>query len=339
MECKKQYAPLRLLTAGALLDHLPPGWPGCMPIEEEHARRLTGWRGEQNLAYYLDLLTEDFRIFYGLRENAMNHFFQMDVLLIKENFALILEVKNYAGTLVFESATGQMIRLLNGRRDGFPNPIVQVHRQRDMMHVWLHARRLPQIPIEPLVIISSSSTIIENPSNSREVRDKVIHAEQVPFKLAMLMEKYKHSPTLSHLNQIERQLLEGHTDPPLNILEKYQILPDNLLRGVRCPHCHLFGMRRVYATWVCPRCGTASRTAHEQMILDYFLLCGETMTNKEGRWWLGTENRQLIHRLTQKMNINIAGSGRGAGQYYVRPSHEYFHQYDQMQRSMNRRIR
>lgn len=249
---------LRLLAVEALLAHLPPGNNNRAPIEDEHAKILAGWRGEQNLAYYLDTLPlKNHRIFYDLREHVLNRTFQMNAFLMTETFALIMEVKNFSGILQFEPGGRQLWRFIGERREGFSNPLIQMHRHCDMLSAWLTAHHLPKIPIESLVVISSSSTIIDNPSHLQEVSKKVIHAEQIRIKIDQLSTQYAHRPSiLNTASVVEHLLLEEHTDPPFDILNKFNICPADLRRGVRCPHCHLFGMKRVYLPGHAPAAGT-----------------------------------------------------------------------------------
>ncbi|WP_100486829.1 nuclease-related domain-containing protein [Sporolactobacillus pectinivorans] len=257
MNVKEQFIPLRMLAARALLDHMPHGITARAPIEDEFARLQSGWRGEQNLAYHLETVTDpDTRIFYNLRQTALNHIFQMDTLLLNDTFALIMEVKNYSGTLLFESSCRQMIRTIGNRREGFSNPLIQVSRHRDMLTAWLADHWLSPIPIEPLVVITNTSTIIDSPGNLREVIGKVIHAEQSISKIDQIKARYQHSPSIGRtVPQIEQFLLQEHTDPPLDLLKKYNVDPADLQHGVRCPNCYLFAMGRAYANWICRRYG------------------------------------------------------------------------------------
>lgn len=63
------------------------------------------------------------------------------------------------------------------------------------------------------------------------------------------------------------------------------------------------------------------------MILDYFLLIGSKITNKQCRQWLDVEDRRLVRRLLKNMGLSLAGCGTGSGLYYERPSHEYFDKF------------
>jgi hypothetical protein len=329
--------PLPLPAAEALLTRLPGRTANQAPIERDLAKVRTGWHGEQNVAFFLDGLSDpSLHIFYDLRETVFGQTFQMDVLLLTETFALIMEVKNYSGSLQFEPGNRQMLRIVGDRHEGFPNPLLQVGRQRELLAAWLRARDLPELPIESLVVIAYSTTIIDNPGGSREVSDKVIHAEQIREKLNQLQKKYARYPRCAGIERIGRRLLAEHRPPPLHLLEKYAVDPAALRRGVRCPHCRRFVMERIYAAWQCPHCGCRSRTAHIPMILDYFLLCGPTITNRQCREWLRIKDRYLAKHILQKMDLKRGGTGTGAGIYYQAPSHRWIDHYYRQTKAVTR---
>lgn len=325
MISKKLIPPLRLFADQALLDHLPIDHPARRKIEDDLINHWSGFIGEQNLAYFLELMNlgKNSRIFYGLHPEG----FQMDTLILTPTLLSILECKNYSGTISFASENGQLIRRIGDRCEGFPNPLLQVGRHREMLKRWFADHGLPSMPIEADVVISSPSTIIENPTRSRHVQNHVFHAEQAPLKLQAMVEKHSLGQDYSLLLQkIEEQLLQAHTDRFENVLRKFSIQPSELLRGVQCPNCRRFIMQRIYAGWYCPHCNHRSSTAHESMILDYFLLIGQTMTNTQCRAFLKIESSMTMSNLLRKMNLEKAGSGSGRGIYYKAPPLEHFNQ-------------
>ncbi|RYM05505.1 NERD domain-containing protein [Sporolactobacillus sp. THM7-7] len=336
---KSQWIPLQLLADQALLVHLPGRHANRAAIEDDLARRRAGWRGEQALSYYLSFLRpERYRIFYDLRLTIQAHAFQIDALLLSPSLAAIIEVKNFTGTVYFESLFDQMIRVAGDRQETFPNPIVQVKRQRDMLNKWLSAHRLPELPIECLVTIANVSTMIKSASNS--AGEWVCHAEHLESRLKKYEQRnHKRILGLSALQQLETALLENHTDPQPDVLKKFAVSSTDLIRGVRCPNCGTFEVERAYGTWVCKSCSKKSKDAHVPMILDYFLLKGSTMTNKQCREFLKISDHQLVTRLLRKTPIKIGGSGRGIGQYYMAPPHEYFdQQYQRFRQNRQKRI-
>lgn len=327
MIVKPQYIPLRLLAVEALLNHLPPDTFGRAAIEDELARRQTGWRGEQELSFQLAGFRDtSTRILYDLHLSVRQETCQMDGVLLTQGFASIIEAKNYSGTLHF-LPDGQMIRSIGNRNEGFPNPVLQVQRHSRMLKNWMAAGQYPTLAINPQVAIANPATMIENPANLRSVRDYVTHAEQIPSRINQFIKKHPENLSPQLLSQIEQQLLKANSEPSLDVLSGFKIRAEDLQHGIRCNHCHRYSMQRAYGTWKCSYCGGTSRTAHEQMILDYFLLLGPTMTNRQCREFLNVEDRKLVRNLLLKMNISPVGSGQGRGLYYERPSQKFYHEF------------
>ncbi|MBM7659167.1 hypothetical protein JOC27_002672 [Sporolactobacillus spathodeae] len=327
MIVKPQYVPFRLLADQALLDHLPRGIPEHATIEDDLARAQAGWRGEQELAFRLSMFPdESVRIFYDLGLSTLHNTFQIDAFLLTQRFAACLEAKNYSGTLTF-LPDGQLIRTLGNRREGLRNPLIQVQRHVSLLTHWIAARQFPKLAVKPRVAIANNATMIENPSHLQNVATCVTHAEQIPSHISRLIQELPQQLTSEKLLQIEQQLLAAHADSVPNVFAQFKIDPQTVRRGVRCPRCKGYTMKRAFATWHCVQCGATDRTAHIPMILDYFLLFGPTMTNEQCRWFLKVEDRKLIRNLLIKMNFNPVGKGTGQGLYYERPAHKIYHDY------------
>lgn len=335
MIVKPLFAPWRLLAEQSLLWHLPRDIPGVAAIEKDLARLEAGWHGEQELDFYLRSFPDErVRIFYDLRLSIEEQKFQIDTLLLTPNFLAILEAKNYSGTLSF-LPDGQLVRIISGRREGFPNPLTQLSRQKYLLKKWLVNHQISVPAIESQVVIANPAAIIDNLSGMPSVNDFVTHAEQIPARIQCWFKKYPDKINEAALNVLEKQLLAEQIEDVPDVLEKFKIKTANLQRGVCCDHCRNYSMQRIYGQWACPFCGIRSQTAHEPMLLDYFLLFGRNMTNRQCRELLMVENRYLIPRLMKKMNIPIAGSGAGAGLYYKRPAHEIYETYYYQRRKNN----
>ncbi|MCO7175843.1 nuclease-related domain-containing protein [Sporolactobacillus kofuensis] len=324
MISKKLYLSWQVLADQVLLEHLANDHPARAQIEHDLANYQAGFRGEQNLAYFLDTFHQDDRIFYSLQLEDC----QMDTLLLTPTFIALLEVKNFAGAVRFDPDGKQFMRRSADQYIGSSNPLLQVRRHRALLRKWLADHGLPQLPIEADVVIAFPTTIIENQGKLRHVQEHVFHAEQAPAKLEKYAEKYKHTRSYPEfIPQIERMLLKEHIDKPISLLEKFNIHPSELRRGVRCDQCRSFDMQRISANWFCPQCGHKSKTAHIPMILHYFLLFGNTMTNKQCREFLKFDKTKTVTDLLNKMKLQRGGSGTGKGLYYLSPPHETFDRY------------
>lgn len=126
MIVKRRKAPIRIKINDAILRRLPETHNKRTDVMQDSLRFGAGHKGEVTLDYYTSLLHEDaFHIFQGLRLKTGETHFQMDSLLLSHSFAIIIESKNMAGTLTFNSHFNQMDRSLNDKTDTFDDPLLQ----------------------------------------------------------------------------------------------------------------------------------------------------------------------------------------------------------------------
>ncbi|MBU8771105.1 nuclease-related domain-containing protein [Cytobacillus oceanisediminis] len=138
MIIKNRLIPIRIRQNEALIRRIPAAHPQRSTIEGDLAKRRVGYRGEQSLDYYLSHLPDkEFTILHDLRLFNGSTYFQIDTLILSPYFALIIEVKNILGTLLFDETFNQFIRTRNEKEEGFPNPLIQAKRQKTQLKTWL----------------------------------------------------------------------------------------------------------------------------------------------------------------------------------------------------------
>ncbi|WKB35562.1 nuclease-related domain-containing protein [Terrilactibacillus sp. S3-3] len=181
---KELTIPPRIYMDMALLRRLSNGHPKRGEVSKDLARRRAGYRGEQNLYYHLSFLPQDdSQIFYDLGVSVNNRSCQIDTFLLYPSFCLILETKNLSGTLHVDPVFNQFIRSIDDKEEGFPNPILQVQRQKTLLNGWLCQHEMPVIPIEYLVVISNPSTLLKLVCETDPVPQTMLHAEQIVSKI------------------------------------------------------------------------------------------------------------------------------------------------------------
>jgi len=316
--------PIRVLQDYALLERLPKHHPKRAIVETDYARQLAGYRGEKNLRYFLSFLPDyEYQIFFDLRLNIQNVDFQIDCFILSPRFSLIIESKNIAGTLIFDSRSEQCIRTYNGKEEGFPNPILQVARHRLLLQRWLKQYKFPSLPIEHFVAIAFPTTIIQSAYDDHSIYDKVIQAEGVINKIEKIKLRYK-TEYLStrQINSLCKTLLDNHSPPETHILKKFELHEEDLIKGVLCPKCPTTIMNRKHGTWFCPRCKLHSKTAHEQALLEYFLLYDSNITNKQFRDFTLLSNRCAAAYLLSTSTLRKSQGGNNV--FYHPPSFNWF---------------
>jgi hypothetical protein len=319
MIMKELQVPVNVLQRMALLRMLPHYHVVRPEVVSDLKRFLKGYYGERDCCYYLSLLPEDkYFIFHGLRLKD-KHEFQMDLLILSRSFILIAEVKNISGKLKFKKGSEQVIQEYNQEETGLPNPISQVKRQRFQFLNWLNQRKVRTVPVEHLVIISKTSTIIETTPDNMQIFQHLIFAERLLDKIQELEKKYP-DPRLNqkNINSLSDTLLKEHLHTIPDILKTYKLQKSELIPGVQCQCCKKCKMKYVSAKWMCPNCKLTSKTAHLQPIDDYFYIIDATITRKQFRNYLQIESDINARNLLLTLNLPSIGTKRGT-KYYQLP--------------------
>lgn len=307
---KQRQIPLKIKKLEALLRRLPSAHPQRKKIEEELAKSLAGFYGEQSLDYHLAFLPDKkYLILHDLRipENE-NRYFQIDTLVLCERFFLILEVKNISGTLFFDQSFHQLIRKINDKEDGFPDPVLQVRRQQLQLELWLSKHRFPSMPIVSLIIISNPSTIIKTAPQQGQILQEVIHAAALPSKIKTFDSFYqKEIMNSKELRKLSNLLIKQHAPSNPNFLQQFQIHKTEILTGVHCPACFLLPIARKRGSWFCLHCTISYKDAHIPSLNDYALLLGATITNRELRNFLQLPSVSIATKLLDSLQLRHSG--------------------------------
>jgi hypothetical protein len=250
MIVKEREKPILLEQLEALLRRLHHDHQKRRQVLEDYNKKLSGYKGELAINYPLTFLREDqYFVLHDVRLFDGFHFFQMDTLIVSKRFFLIIEVKNIAGTLTFDSESHQLVRTTEGKEEAFPNPVNQVLRHRMQLKNWLENNDFLSIPIETLVVIANERSIIKS-ANQHTFPKQVIPAYMIPNKIFELEKKYSNEK-IDELDMIIGALLEDHVPLTPNPLKKYQIQPSSdLIKGVQCPSCLKFPMNRIHGKWL-----------------------------------------------------------------------------------------
>lgn len=312
MIVKKRKIPLRVEQNEALLRRLPKHHFKRKDIEEDLARRIAGFRGEESLDYYLRFLPRDkFLVLHDTRLSTGYSFFQIDTLILSKNVFIPIEVKNIAGTLTFDERFNQFIRTLDGKEERFANPLAQVSRQQNQLKNWLISRKLisPNFPLVYLVTNSNQQSIIKTTEDSRHIAEKVIHVEYIVDKIIEIEMKYSGtSHDKKSLKHIGKRIADAHEPLKQTILEQYQLKETDILRGVQCTKCLSFEVEKKRINWKCTSCGHSSRDLGKQAVKDYLLVVEPTISNGKCREFLGISSIKNSYRLLKSMELSESGS-------------------------------
>ncbi|MGD6817816.1 nuclease-related domain-containing protein [Metabacillus sp. 84] len=313
MIAKPRKTPLYILKLQALLRRLPPNHPKFPQVAEDLAKRMAGFKGELAADYQLTLFgRKDWVMLADLRLPHGSTHFQLDTVLLTPAFALILEVKNIAGTLYFDPEFNQLIRKKDGLETAFPDPILQSHRLEFQFAEWLERNRFPALPIHSLIVVSSHRSMIEAPpAHIKSLSRKIVRAEKLPFELKQLETQHKKVYlTEKEVKKLARSLNKSHMEADTRITDKFSIPQTDLITGVFCPNCSCH-LQRYKGGWLCGSCREKNNLAHVEALKDYRLLIGSTITNKEIRGFLNLESTSAASKLLHSLNLKSSGQKKG----------------------------
>ncbi|WP_180968136.1 nuclease-related domain-containing protein [Cytobacillus massiliigabonensis] len=297
---KERKRPIILKKLEALDRRVPIHHTKKQIVTRELAKVEAGFRGEQALNYHLTFLPKkNYFILHDLRlRDKEKGFFQIDTVILTPKFHLVLEVKNIAGTLFFDQEFHQLIRTLPNESHTFPDPLLQIRRQKQQFQSWLAQNKFSDVPVISYVIISSpSSTIQTIPRHSHLLRN-VIHSATLPLKVEELEKRYEHILyTTQEMNALSRKLIKMHIPYNPDILSLFQVCREDIIKGVYCENCLSYLIERVWGSWRCLNCKLISNKAHISALEDYFLLFGPNITNAELRSFLKIESESIAREI------------------------------------------
>jgi len=303
--------PIKLRQAEALLNRIPKYHQKCSGIQSEIARRKAGYRGELNLDYHLSFLpsSNKYTIIKDIRMEEQK-VFQIDTLLLSPNFSLIIDAKNFAGTLHIDPYTNQLIQKKGQNEDGFSNPILQTIRQQKLFKDWLQKVKFDAFPVEYLVAFHEGTSIFKTDLMDKRLFNRIIYAENILRKLEQFERNHQTVKMDEKKIRKLKKLILHHNKPAIShILEQYDISMLELITGVQCPTCQTFGMKRVSGSWKCGNCHTTSKNAHVKAI-EEFLLLNHSITNQQCRYFLHLSSSDTAYRLLEKLHLPYFGENK-----------------------------
>jgi hypothetical protein len=305
---KERSMPMQLQQLEALLRRLPESHPKRKNVQADYVKRMAGYRGEQSVDYQLSLLPQqNYMIMHDLRLFDGSHYFQLDTLILTTKFILFLEVKNIAGTLFFDSEFNQLVRTIDNKTEGLPNPVLQIYRQQVQLDKVIQT----SLPIESLIIISNPHTIIKTSSSDNPISKKIIHSANLIQRINELDHIYKlHMLKMTELYKLKQKIMSSYRPAKSNMLKYYQLSTEDLQKGVQCPKCSIFPMVKMRRTWKCTQCYATSPDAHIQAMRDCALLVNTSVANRDIKEFLQLHSSDTTKKLLRKLNVPYEGEGR-----------------------------
>ena len=307
MIVKYREVPLLIPALEAALVRLPKVHNSHKLIQNKLYSMQSGLGGEGQVDKVFESNSFHFnnRVFHGLSLRSSGAF-QIDTLFLAQNFAIVFEVKNIAGSLEFRENPSQLISTLDsGERRGYDCPARQVEKNKELFEEWLITRGV-SIPVYGVVVLAYPKQIVDK----GPIKTIVVF----PSEIAQLIRRYERgvkNKKTADLEELSNKILDQDASyRPKSICSIYSVEQDSILTGVYCESCKEIGMIRRFATWECLHCGVSLRTAHEKTLNEWFMIIGGKLSNRECRRFLHLDSRQTTTRILGNMDLNHSGSFR-----------------------------
>lgn len=315
---KHRKKPYVILCYEALFRNLKERYRKNPKLLERYNRFNAGYLGEKDVDFSLmQFPRKNFYVIHDIRLKIHNFHFQIDTLIICDKFICILEIKNIAGIIECDSKLNQLVQINGDKRMALQDPILQAETQKRHLQDWLHQFNI-SIPLDTLVVSSNPSTIINIKQNDPIIYRKLIRMESLHLHLDQLTEKYTAHPlSIQQIKNLNNLIL--HANAPLHpdLIKRFNIQERHLHTRISCPKCGQPAITRTYGKWVCQKCSATEIKLHERVILDYFLLYHDTITNSQCRRLLSIDSPRVIYRLLKSMGLKY--SGKNSGRIYYAP--------------------
>ncbi|MDN7226445.1 nuclease-related domain-containing protein [Planococcus sp. N064] len=306
MFLKERTAPLLLERLPRLLHRLPKSHASYEDVVLDHYKVRAGFGGEQHVDGLLKRMRWHDPVMALAVFQLCDRFCQMDTVLLTSHGAVVLEVKNYSGTLSFDEQSYHMKQeTRDGKFLGFNSPVTQVWNAREEL-LHLFEQLSISLPVYPVVVLPYSSTLIEGAP--KEV--PVIYGYSLNRFLSTLPRTERIMPP-EELARLAQLLIDHHTPfPKKDFPAMYRYEVNSLVKGVLCSACGSRCERRSERVHACIRCEATVIDGYARALDDWFEFVSPEISNAECREFLGLKDHYAAKYVLVKMGLGRCGKGR-----------------------------
>ncbi|SEQ52041.1 nuclease-related domain-containing protein [Piscibacillus halophilus] len=296
-----------LLQLESIIRRVPPNHPSFENIRDVLIREQAGYYGEAQLVFPISKLDFQHDDLHNLRLQYNGHYFQLDFLLLTPRFLLIIEAKNYRDQVIFDDEFNQVLH----KDKVYQDPVVQVEEQKYQLEMWLQTKGFPHIPVETVVAMTNSQTLLKTSSENSIYKEKVVTLPKLTSKIREISSRYpKPCISVSEMKWLGSQFIKEHKDYVSDIFLRTRINKSELASGVVCPNCGEIGMKIRNLRWDCSNCGFRSSDAYRTTLKDFYLLIGNEITNCEFRKFTGISSSSTAKAMLRRSNFPKLGTRR-----------------------------
>lgn len=306
MFIRNRKKPRTLQKLDALIPRLSNQHQQLPKLKANAARLQKGYNGERRLDYYLRSLTNTYHILSDVGLKVWNKDIQIDTLIISPQSIYMIEVKNFEGTLTFDTTQRQLIqKTTNQIEKSYTYPLTQADNTVYLMMQWLQYHHMPSMPIHSYIALAQPSTIVRVKGDEAVIAKYVMKAEEAALKIMQTEQTYEqiNKGNIQRRNQLITSIMEYVHEFSIDVIKKFDIKENEIKPGTKCLKCGNIPMKYYHGKWTCQRCSTISDNAHEATLNDFFLLYKDDITTQEAMYFLELDNRHITYRILKKSNV------------------------------------
>ncbi|QKS73135.1 NERD domain-containing protein [Paenalkalicoccus suaedae] len=267
--------------------------------------------------FHLQLLNhEELVIIHDIRLPFMDSFFQIDTLIIGRTFMVVIEAKNYSGSIVVSPKSQQLVRTYKQTDQTFNDPLEQAKAAMRKLRKWLFkhdCNAVGNLLSYEQVVFTNEKTSFYVDTEINLLADKYCRPNALIDKIEQLqVDKSTKAIPFSEVIRTSKLIASSH-QPWFPKYTKLEHHISDLRKGVVCVTCKVGTMSYtpISCKWFCPKCKAISKDAHLLTLYHYALLINETISNKQFRRFFNMESRSSAYWILKSLNLPTLGSHRG----------------------------
>ncbi|MFS0576594.1 nuclease-related domain-containing protein [Sporosarcina sp. 179-K 3D1 HS] len=313
--------PELLIALPRLLARLHPTHDKYKDLENQLYRIEAGYAGECRVDKYLETIEfpEPVSIFTDLQLVITPGFtIQIDTLILTPSHAIILEIKNIAGTLSYISHPPHFESIYSENKSIVINcPLMQLNNNKAGLEIWFK-RNDYNLQITGLIVLATNTLVKNAPSEM-----PIVYAKH----LRSYLRKWEKGKAPMTLSQFQRMLDELNKDRlwynPYPLAGKYQLDLGSILQGNLCANCNSQLFRKNKILWTCRNCKLDIKEPYVDSMKDWYMLFKGTITNQECRDFLKLKDKHAARHILRSLPLIRIGKSKATQytwDYKVSPS-------------------
>lgn len=316
----KRAQPILLQAIPRLIARLPPEHPKTIFLKDVLYRVGAGYSGECNVDSYIERtqfpsLT---KIFYDVHLRISPILtFQIDTLIITEQYVLVIEVKNLKDTVRFVQNPPHLEQILEtGDEAVIDCPVYQLEANKANLNEWFRQRGI-HMETNGLLVLANPKTKVKDAPHDFPI----IYKKQLPFHLQNFQSVGRNLSS-KEVQDITRKI---HSEQlqfnPFPLCSYYHVNPNDLQTGLLCHYCHENLLPKNRETWFCPRCKSVASDPHNEGIQDWLMLVKNSINNEECRNFLKLKNKHAAYYVLKKSPL--IKKGKSSATFYINDSKKF----------------